>query len=168
MQRSKISMPTCLKPLSLIKLCFNIKDFFLSQDLNIETRNSVQNISTLREETYLCPSSIKYIKPVRAINSKGQWRIVLNHLEAKNQFISQSIRVELCHEAGQACPKIPGLIIFFFNNQINNYYFKMTTTFPMYIQICILFSQITIFIKVCMAFVFGLQTLCLIDFTKIY
>lgn len=81
--------------------------------MNIETRNSVQNISTLREETYLCPSSIKYIKPVRAINSKGQWRIVLNHLEAKNQFISQSIRVELCHEAGQACPKIPGLIIFF-------------------------------------------------------
>ena len=79
------------------------------QDLNIETRISVSNISTLREETYLCPSSVKYVKPVRAINSKGQWRIVLNHLEAKDQFISQTIRVETCNEAGQACPKVPGI-----------------------------------------------------------
>ena len=52
----------------------------------METRISVSNISTLREETYLCPSSVKYVKPVRAINSKGQWRIVLNHLEAKGGF----------------------------------------------------------------------------------
>ena len=74
----------------------------------METRISVSNISTLREETYLCPSSVKYVKPVRAINSKGQWRIVLNHLEAKDQFISQTIRVETCNEAGQACPKVPG------------------------------------------------------------
>ena len=32
----------------------------------------------------------------------------------------------------------------------------------------ILFSQITTFIKVCVAIIFGLQTLRLIDFTKIY
>ena len=38
------------------------------KDLTIETRQSVSNITTLREETYLCPSSIQYVKPVRAIN----------------------------------------------------------------------------------------------------
>ena len=75
---------------------------------NINTQNSVANITTLRDETYLCPSTVKYVKPVRAINSKGEWRIVLNHLRSKDDFISQTIRVELCVDPGQPCPKVPG------------------------------------------------------------
>ena len=75
---------------------------------NINTQNSIANITTLRDETYLCPSTVKYVKPVRAINSKGEWRIVLNHLRSKDDFISQTIRVELCVDPGQHCPKVPG------------------------------------------------------------
>ena len=37
-----------------------------------------------------------------------------------------------------------------------------------YLHLDILFHQITTFIKVCVAFVFGLQILWLIDFTRIY
>ena len=79
---------------------------------NINTQNSVANITTLRDETYLCPSTVKYVKPVRAINSKGEWRIVLNHLRSKDDFISQTIRVELCVDPGQPCPKVPGNHLF--------------------------------------------------------
>ena len=75
---------------------------------NINTQNSIANITTLRDETYLCPSTVKYVKPVRAINSKGEWRILLNHLRSKDDFISQTIRVELCVDPGQHCPKVPG------------------------------------------------------------
>lgn len=78
------------------------------KDISIETQNSVDGVFTTREETYLCTSSVKYVKPVRAINSKGEWRIVLNHLKAKDDFISQSVRVELCDHPGEKCPKVPG------------------------------------------------------------
>ena len=81
------------------------------QDISIETQNSVDGVFTTREETYLCTSSVKYVKPVRAINSKGEWRIVLNHLKAKDDFISQSVRVELCDHPGEKCPKVPGTIL---------------------------------------------------------
>ena len=67
----------------------------------------MDRISAAREETYLCDTSVKYVKPVRAINSKGDWRIVLNHLKAKDEFISQSVRMELCQNPGQKCPKVP-------------------------------------------------------------
>ena len=78
------------------------------QDVQLETQNSVSRIRSEREETYLCRSSVQYVKPVRAINSKGEWRIVLNHLKAKNDFISQTIRIEQCDNPGERCPKIPG------------------------------------------------------------
>ena len=76
--------------------------------MQIEPRTSVAGVSTIRDETYLCSSSVQYVKPVRAINSRGQWRIVLNHLKVKDDFISQPVRIELCHEPGQKCPKVPG------------------------------------------------------------
>ena len=76
--------------------------------MQIETQNSIDGILTPRDENFLCPSSVQYVKPVRAINSKGEWRIVLNHLKVKDDFISQTIRVELCDNPGQKCPKIPG------------------------------------------------------------
>ena len=53
------------------------------------------------------------VKPVRAINSKGEWRIVLNYLKAKNDFIAQTVRIELCDHPGEKCPKIPGKKIYF-------------------------------------------------------
>jgi hypothetical protein len=74
----------------------------------LNTKVSVANITTLRDETYLCNSKVSYVKPVRAVNSNGEWRIVLNHLKAKHEYIFQSVRVELCQDPGQSCPKIPG------------------------------------------------------------
>lgn len=76
------------------------------QQLN--TKLSVDNITTIRDETYLCKSAVSYVKPVRAINSKGEWRIIINHLKAKTDFILQTVRLELCHDPGEPCPKLPG------------------------------------------------------------
>ena len=47
------------------------------------------------------------------VNSKGEWRIVLNYLKAKNDFIAQTVRIELCDHPGEKCPKIPGKKIYF-------------------------------------------------------
>jgi len=80
------------------------------KDVQLETQNSVSRIRSEREETYLCSSSVQYVKPVRAINSKGEWRIVLNYLKAKNDFIAQTVRIELCDHPGEKCPKIPGCV----------------------------------------------------------
>ena len=46
--------------------------------------------------------------------------------------------------------------------------FSELTLGKKYVSLDILFFQITTFIKVRVAFVFGLQTLSLIDFSKIY
>ena len=81
--------------------------------MQLETQNSVSRIRSEREETYLCSSSVQYVKPVRAINSRGEWRIVLNYLKAKNDFIAQTVRIELCDHPGEKCPKIPGKKIYF-------------------------------------------------------
>ena len=52
------------------------------QDVQLETQNSVSRIRSEREETYLCRSSVQYVKPVRAINSKGKQisKSILNFL----------------------------------------------------------------------------------------
>ena len=45
---------------------------------------------------------------------------------------------------------------------------SFTSIYPVVSPIDILFRQITTFINVCVAFVFGLLTLSLVDFTKIF
>ncbi|MPC65102.1 neurotrophin 1-like [Portunus trituberculatus] len=74
-------------------------------DLN--TALSVERPKTLDEETYLCPSATAYVRPLRAINTEGKWRVIVNNVEVHYQTLTQTARVEECLTAGDACPLVP-------------------------------------------------------------
>jgi hypothetical protein len=42
------------------------------------TENSVERLKELVQETYLCPSQTGYIMPLRAVNTAGKWRVMVN------------------------------------------------------------------------------------------
>jgi len=74
-------------------------------DLNTEL--SVERPDTLEEETYLCPSETAYVKPLRAINTEGKWRVIINNIEAHYKTLTQTTRIEECLTSGDACPLVP-------------------------------------------------------------
>ena len=74
-------------------------------DLNTEL--SVERPSTLEEETYLCPSVTSYVKPLRAKNTDGKWRVIVNNIESHYITYTQTTRLEECTSAGDACPHVP-------------------------------------------------------------
>ncbi|XP_050691868.1 neurotrophin 1-like [Eriocheir sinensis] len=74
-------------------------------DLNTEL--SVERPDTLDEETYLCPSETAYVRPLRAINTDGKWRVIVNNVETHYKTLTQTTRVEECLTAGDACPLVP-------------------------------------------------------------
>lgn len=74
-------------------------------DLN--TALSVERPQTLEEETYLCPSVTAYVRPLRAVNTDGKWRIIVNNVEIHYQTLTQTTRVEQCVAQGDACPLVP-------------------------------------------------------------
>ena len=41
----------------------------------------------MEEETYLCPSETAYIRPLRAINTDGKWRVIINNLKQANTVV---------------------------------------------------------------------------------
>ncbi|RXG61523.1 hypothetical protein Avbf_12879 [Armadillidium vulgare] len=47
---------------------------------------------------YLCPSEVKYARPKRARNSKGEWKFIVNM-----EKYSQTIRMEKCMKPGGTC-----------------------------------------------------------------
>ena len=59
------------------------------------------------QETYLCPSETAYIQPLRAVNTDGKWRIIVNNVKAHYEDLTQSARIEECTTAGSTCPLIP-------------------------------------------------------------
>lgn len=75
------------------------------EDLNTEL--SVERPNTLDEETYLCPSETAYVRPLRAVNTDGKWRIIVNNVETHYKTLTQTTRVEECLTAGEACPLVP-------------------------------------------------------------
>ncbi|TRY68312.1 hypothetical protein TCAL_09662 [Tigriopus californicus] len=79
----------------------------LYKDVLANTKNSVYRLKDIVEETYLCPSEVKYIQPLRAINVHGKWRIVVNHVKAHYETLTQTARVEHCAAPGSPCPLIP-------------------------------------------------------------
>ncbi|XP_068216683.1 neurotrophin 1-like [Palaemon carinicauda] len=79
----------------------------LYQDVDVTTGNSVDRPGTLEEETYLCPSDTKYVKPLRAVNVRGIWRIIVNNVDIFFKSIVQSVRIEECLTSGDACPLVP-------------------------------------------------------------
>ena len=51
------------------------------------TDNSVDRLVELSQETYLCPSITGYITPLRALNTAGKWRIVVNGVKVMMMMI---------------------------------------------------------------------------------
>lgn len=78
-----------------------------SQDVLANTENSVDRLVELGQETYLCPSTTGYLMPLRAINTAGKWRIVVNGVKAHYETLTQTARVEECSTAGSPCPLVP-------------------------------------------------------------
>ena len=79
----------------------------LYKDVLANTENSVDGFTVPEQETYLCPSHVDYIRPLRAINTEGQWRIVVNNVKAHYETLSQTARVEHCLTPGHHCPLVP-------------------------------------------------------------
>ena len=79
----------------------------LYKDVLITTDNSVDQLSQLEEETYLCPTETAYVQPLRAVNHLGKWRVIVNRVKAHYDNLSQSARLELCLTPGETCPLTP-------------------------------------------------------------
>jgi len=77
------------------------------KDVLANTDNSVDRLKEIVEETYLCPSETAYIQPLRAVNTDGKWRVVVNHVKAHYETLTQTARIEECTTAGSACPLVP-------------------------------------------------------------
>jgi len=79
----------------------------LYKDVLANTENSVDRLKDIIQETYLCPSVTGYIQPLRAVNTDGKWRIVVNGVKAHYETLTQTARIEECTTAGDACPLVP-------------------------------------------------------------
>ena len=79
----------------------------LYKDVIANTDNSVDRLKYPQDETYLCPSETAYVTPLRAINTEGKWRIVVNGVKAHYETLSQTARIEACRTAGHPCPLVP-------------------------------------------------------------
>ena len=77
------------------------------KDVLVNTDNSVDRLKELVQETYLCPSETAYIQPLRAVNTDGKWRVIVNAVKAHYEDLTQSVRIEECTTSGSACPLVP-------------------------------------------------------------
>ncbi|XP_045036301.1 neurotrophin 1-like [Daphnia magna] len=72
------------------------------------TENSVNELDKFNDEVYLCPSSTDYVRPLRAINVEGKWRIIVNRIESYGVKYTQTARIEECNVVvGTSCPLVP-------------------------------------------------------------
>ncbi|XP_064113516.1 neurotrophin 1-like [Macrobrachium nipponense] len=74
---------------------------------DLDTKLSVERPSALDEETYLCPSETAYVQPLRAKNTKGKWRVIVNNIDTHYKTLTQTTRIEECSTSGEECPKVP-------------------------------------------------------------
>jgi len=79
----------------------------LYKDVLANTENSVDRLVELPQETYICPSETGYLMPLRAVNTDGKWRIIVNGVNAHYETLTQTARVEECSTPGDACPLVP-------------------------------------------------------------
>ena len=61
-------------------------NFFQFQDVLVDTSLSVNGISSLTNERYLCHTEVDYVQPLRALNTNGEWRIIVNQENKKILF----------------------------------------------------------------------------------
>ncbi len=79
------------------------------QDVLLSTDLSVDGLATLEQErTFLCPSEVEYARPLRAVNARGEWSIVVNDIPASYDRLTQTVRIERCKEHAQPCRLLPG------------------------------------------------------------
>ena len=64
------------------------------------TENSVDGLAHLEDEQYLCPTESGYVQPLRALNAYGKWRIIVNHVKAHYETLSQTAR-QVMNDAAQ-------------------------------------------------------------------
>jgi len=74
---------------------------------DLATENSVDRLKTLEEETYLCPSTTTYVKPLRAKNTSDKWRVIINDVKVDYDIFTQTTRIEECETSGDSCPLVP-------------------------------------------------------------
>lgn len=81
----------------------------LHKDVVLSTENSVESLKALEEETYLCPSEISYVQPLRAQNTEGRWRVIVNNVEVYQTLLTQFARIEQCLKLDDeaSCPLVP-------------------------------------------------------------
>ncbi|XP_045615598.1 LOW QUALITY PROTEIN: neurotrophin 1 [Procambarus clarkii] len=73
---------------------------------DLDTSSSVYRPRYLLEETYLCPSETSYVRPLRAVNTDGHWRIIVNNVNVDYEFFTQTTRLEECL-GYSSCPLVP-------------------------------------------------------------
>ena len=80
----------------------------LYQDTVVNTMNSVDTLSKLEQETYLCPTTTSYAQPLRAVNADGKWRVIVNKVESYGYKFDQHVRIEECEvDQHTPCPLVP-------------------------------------------------------------
>ena len=46
-------------------------------------------------------------QPLRAVNTDGKWRVIVNGVKYHYETLTQTARIEECTTAGSACPLVP-------------------------------------------------------------
>nr|XP_045615537.1 neurotrophin 1-like [Procambarus clarkii] len=75
--------------------------------IDLDTAVYVERPKTLAQETYICSSKTSYVRPLRARNVDGKWRIIVNNIQVHNGNLTQTTRIEECLSPGKTCPKVP-------------------------------------------------------------
>jgi hypothetical protein len=47
------------------------------------------------------------LQPLRAVNTDGKWRVIVNGVKYNYETLTQTARIEECTTAGSACPLVP-------------------------------------------------------------
>ena len=104
----KVGVPFCGSFLLLIR------STFLQEVLETQ-----EDEETCLKRANLCPSEVTTVRPRRALNDKGQWKIIVNRVTADNKgsrfYMTQSAKIEICKKHGKPCPIIPGMFIIMTN-----------------------------------------------------
>ncbi len=75
----------------------------LYRDVFVNFENSVDLKYVDERETYACNSTSSYIRPLRALNVFGKWRIIVNNMRIGHEKLTQSARIEECVVSGDPC-----------------------------------------------------------------
>ncbi|XP_037776584.1 uncharacterized protein LOC119573425 [Penaeus monodon] len=78
-----------------------------STESELNTELSVDRPNNMDEETYLCPSETAHIRPLRAQNTEGKWRVVVNNIDVHYKTLIQTTRIEECLISADVCLLMP-------------------------------------------------------------